>query len=94
MFAKKRNDKCRYGISGSLTGMLFAGCSTGNLRELSYRHRTDVVAETLADVFNCKVNAYGADNTIENKEILHRAKLLRIMSWSSPEPKQNALPAD
>jgi hypothetical protein len=51
--------------------VLFAGCSTGNLTKLSHKHLTNVVAKTLAKLFQCNVNAYGTDKTIENDEILH-----------------------
>jgi hypothetical protein len=50
--------------------VVFAGCSTGNQSETSYKFLTHVVAETLAEVFNCPVNGYGPDNEITNQEIL------------------------
>ena len=50
--------------------LFFAGCSTGNLYEGTFRHLTEVAAETLAPMLNCNVNAYGTDRTIENTEIL------------------------
>jgi hypothetical protein len=41
------------------------------MHETLYRKLTNVAAETLAPMLNCKVNAYGTDKTIENKDTLY-----------------------
>ncbi|TCO80722.1 hypothetical protein EV699_11257 [Plasticicumulans lactativorans] len=49
--------------------VVFAGCSTGNKSEKSYKHLTHVAAAALANLFQCQVNAYGTDDEITNDEI-------------------------
>ena len=59
--------------------LIFAGCSTGNLSEISFKHLTKVAAKVLAPILNCTVNAYGTDNVIENDEIIYILEHIEVI---------------
>ncbi|MBN6149155.1 hypothetical protein JR065_02280 [Xanthomonas sp. AmX2] len=63
--------------------VIFAGCSTGNMSESSYRHLTHVVAEQLSSVLGCRVNAYGTDDEIVNDDILDILKSMGTIKTSA-----------
>ncbi len=86
---RDHRDSLGVGKADKVLHIVFMGCATGNMSEVSFKVLPKVTSAAISELLNCDVICYGADRLIENKEL--EAAIAHIETITSEAASSGAL---